>query len=141
VVEPRSDSNSQSIAFRLDYNDLNLFFGGDLPASVEDKLSSNIGDVEVLKVSHHGSKTSTSTLFLDHITPEFAIISVGINNSYDHPHQQVIDNLQSRKVQIKRTDLQGTQVLLATETNFEMISTDKCQYYCAYRLYLKKYLP
>ena len=66
----------------------------------------NISDIDVLKVGHHGSKTSSSKGFIDEIKPKYAIISVGKNNRYGHPNKEVLNNLDNSK--IYRTDQDGS---------------------------------
>ena len=63
--------------------------------------------VDVLKVGHHGSKTSTTEAFLTHMKPKYAVISVGKNNLYGHPHSDVMQLLSSNNIRIYRTDLHG----------------------------------
>ena len=59
------------------------------------------------KVAHHGSKSSSSEAFLDAVSPSVAVIQVGANNFYGHPHQQTIDRLEARGIPVYRTDLNG----------------------------------
>ena len=66
-----------------------------------------LGPTEVLKVAHHGSKTSSTEAFLDAVQPEFAVISVGLDNSYGHPHPDVIERLREHHAAIFRTDQDG----------------------------------
>ena len=66
----------------------------------------NISNIDVLKVGHHGSKTSSSKLFINEINPKYSIISVGKNNRYGHPNKEVLDNLS--KSNIYRTDQDGS---------------------------------
>ena len=66
----------------------------------------NISDIDVLKVGHHGSKTSSSKEFINEINPKYSIISVGKNNRYGHPNKEVLHNLEGSK--IYRTDKQGS---------------------------------
>ncbi|MDO8559338.1 MAG: ComEC/Rec2 family competence protein [bacterium] len=103
------DSNDTSIIARLVFGKTSFLFTGDATQSIEKWLvrgptPHNI-DVEVLKVGHHGSKTSTSGEFVEAVSPEIAVISAGKNNSYGHPHQEVLDNLAG--INILRTDLSG----------------------------------
>ena len=65
-------------------------------------------DCDILKVGHHGSKTSTSEEFVKFVTPDEAVISCGINNKYGHPQKEVIDILKRNHVTIRRTDIEGT---------------------------------
>ena len=69
-----------------------------------DKYS--ISNIDVLKVGHHGSKTSSSKEFINEINPKYSIISVGKNNRYGHPNKEVLENLENSK--IYRTDLDGS---------------------------------
>jgi len=62
---------------------------------------------DVLKVGHHGSRTSSTPDFLDAVHPAFGIISVGFDNTYGHPHRMTLDALQSRKIVVRRTDEDG----------------------------------
>ncbi len=66
----------------------------------------NLNNIEILKVGHHGSKTSSSKFFLKAINPKYSIISVGKNNRYGHPNKEVLDNLKESK--IYRTDKDGS---------------------------------
>ena len=66
----------------------------------------NIQDIDVLKVGHHGSRTSSNKNFIDEINPEYSIIIVGKNNGYGHPNKEVLDNLEDSK--IYRTDKNGS---------------------------------
>ena len=81
---------------------------GDAGVEVEEDLIEkyNLKDIDVLKVGHHGSKTSSSKIFIDEINPKYSIISVGKNNRYGHPNDSVLDNLNGSK--IYRTDKDGS---------------------------------
>ena len=83
---------------------------GDMETSEENKLLKEnlMLDCEVLKLGHHGSKSSTSEEFLDACKPEYAVISVGENNSYNHPHKDVISLLNRREIEYYRTDYDGS---------------------------------
>lgn len=82
---------------------------GDAPKEIERKLISSIdSNIDVLKVGHHGSNTSSSYEFLKYIRPKFAVISCGLNNKYNHPSASVIDTLNSLNYKYIRTDLNGT---------------------------------
>jgi len=108
AIKDRS-TNAKSITFFLTYNDFSAFFGGDLPKEEEDYIAKKYSrDIDLLKVSHHGSYTSTSEYFLSILKPEIALISVGLNNSYHHPHQSILTELHKRGIKIYRTDEVGT---------------------------------
>ncbi|OIO49972.1 MBL fold metallo-hydrolase [bacterium (Candidatus Gribaldobacteria) CG_4_10_14_0_2_um_filter_41_16] len=103
------ESNSSSVVARLSYGDSDFLFTGDLPSKNEaDLLDSNQNVAsEVLKVAHHGSKYSSSPEFLAMVGPQLAVISCGANNTYGHPNQEVLSNLQNFAITVKRTDQLG----------------------------------
>lgn len=97
--------NDVSVAVKLNFLGKEFFFAGDAELKEEVELvnSGEDVDIDVLKVNHHGSKTSSSELFLEKTTPEIAVISVGKNNSYGHPHQEVLERFENIKT--LRTDI------------------------------------
>ena len=97
--------NELSVIVLLKYENLEALFTGDAGASVMDQISTLAGDVDLLKVPHHGSKTGMSEAFLGTVKPELAIISVGSNNRYGHPSQFSLDLLKKAGVKTLRTDL------------------------------------
>lgn len=99
-----ADTNEGSIVARFTYEKTNFLFTGDLPR--EEEVLSDERPVTILKVAHHGSKYSTSSVFLDRIRPKEAVISVGKNN-YGHPDPGVLDRLLKQGVLIHRTDQEG----------------------------------
>lgn len=92
-----SESNNTSIVAQLVYNNFETLFTGDIEKSVENKLIeiSPSGKLksDILKVAHHGSKTSSSEEFLKIVQPIIAIISAGKDNKYGHPHQEILDRM------------------------------------------------
>lgn len=99
------DSNDTSVVAKLIFGDNSFLFTGDITKLVEKELSSV--DSDVLKVSHHGSKTSSGDEFIKEVSPEIAVIQAGRNNSYGHPHQETLDTLNKYDIKILRTDLNG----------------------------------
>lgn len=93
-----TDENSLSTVFKVSYGAFDEALGGDLPSVVEAAVGVEMGDVEVYKVHHHGSATSTSTGWLSATTPEVGIISVGTGNSYGHPTATALTNLHNQGV-------------------------------------------
>ena len=75
------------------------------------KYSKSELDADVLKVGHHGSRTSSGEDFLDAVTPDYAVISCGAGNEYGHPHSETLEKLAEREIPIYRTDERGTIVL------------------------------
>jgi competence protein ComEC len=104
------DTNEQSIVAKLSFDNQSFLLTGDAPQDIEALLTKTYSEdylnIDILKVSHHGSKSATSINFVKALTPATAVISCGLNNSYGHPDKSVLDNLKG--AQILRTDLQGS---------------------------------
>ncbi|MDY6065008.1 MAG: DNA internalization-related competence protein ComEC/Rec2 [Finegoldia sp.] len=99
--------NDKSLVYNLDINGLKILITGDIEKDYERYLVDNSKiKTDILKVAHHGSKTSTSEKFLDFLRPKLAVISVGQNN-YGHPDKEVISRIENRNILIKRTDIDG----------------------------------
>lgn len=112
VVSPRMDNkddNENSLVLYTKFGQMSWLFTGDIGKGTERKIIGNYQDlrVDVLKVGHHGSNTSTDPQFLDTIRPTYALISVGRNNRYGHPTNEVVETLVNRETIIYRTDEQG----------------------------------
>lgn len=107
------------IVGRLSYGADSILFMGDAEKKIEYSILAKTPGIRstVLKVGHHGSKTSTSELFLQAASAQFAVISVGGKNRYGHPHQEVISRLQEHGVKIFRTDEIG-DILLVSNGSF-----------------------
>ncbi len=104
-----SDINDESYAINISTNKFSLLTMGDLSNLFELEAAKALKnkDIDVLKVSHHGSASSTGMDLLDLVTPELAVVSAGKNNSYGHPSAEVLGNLMSKNIQVFRTDQQG----------------------------------
>jgi competence protein ComEC len=105
------ESNTSSIVSQLRYGDIEFMLTGDSPIAIETYLVALYGDSlesEVLKVGHHGSRTSTSEAFLEKVSPEYAIISAEKDNRYGHPHKEVIGVLNAFGAHIKNTADDGS---------------------------------
>ncbi len=117
--------NNDSIILRLDYFDTSFLFTGDLEEDAEQVLlNSGKLDADVLKVGHHGSKTSTSAEFLEAVDPDYAVIGVGENNSYGHPHDSVTKRLKNHGTMIYRTDRNGDILFEVNEKGISRIETE-----------------
>ena len=103
------DLNNSSIVIQIDYLEQRYLFMGDSEKEVEDSREWN--KVNVLKVGHHGSNTSSTESFLNQVRPEIAIISVGLNNQYNHPSVEVLNRLKKLNTTIYRTDEEGSLLL------------------------------
>ena len=122
-----SELNNNSVVVRLDYKDFSCLFTGDIEKEREGQLltesRSNL-NVDILKVAHHGSSSSSSPLFIKSVGPKIAVICCGQGNKYGHPHQETISLLQSLGIEIYRTDLNGT-IIIKTDGIDYQIFTEK----------------
>ena len=114
-VQSYADPNDTSIILRVEYGDTSFLFTGDMETSAENDMLDYWGSrmswkADVLKVGHHGSDTSTGYRFLNEVSPDYAVISVGKGNAYGHPHEQPLSRLNQAGVTILRTDELGTIV-------------------------------
>ncbi|OHA90882.1 MAG: hypothetical protein A2665_00095 [Candidatus Zambryskibacteria bacterium RIFCSPHIGHO2_01_FULL_46_30] len=111
------ETNRASIVAKLVYGDKSFLLTGDSPIAIENvliNLEPNFLDSDVLKAGHHGSRTSTSLTYAEAVSPEYAVISAGEDNSYGHPHKEVLDILEKVGAKIVSTIESGT---IKFETN------------------------
>jgi competence protein ComEC len=90
------ESNTASIGLKVTYGEVDFILTGDMPSTVEEylaRIDEGFLDAEILKLGHHGSKTSTSDNFLKAVSPDYAIVSAGADNTYGHPNKEVINRL------------------------------------------------
>ncbi len=111
-----ADLNNNSVAGRLVYGNFAMMFTGDAEKEEEKTILENGGNVkcDVLKVGHHGSRTSSSPAFVKAVAPKVGIISLAAGNSYGHPHAKTLKTLEKNKVEIFRTDRDGTVTVTTT---------------------------
>ena len=104
------DDNDKSLVLSMTFMNKKWLFMGDASTIVEKEMISAFDslDCDILKIGHHGSKTSTCDEFIKATTPSEAIISVGASNYYGHPNKEVLDILTKNNVKIRRTDEEGT---------------------------------
>lgn len=120
IIWPFSDNmisdnsiNNNSLVCKLNYKNYSMLFTGDIEAIAEKailkKYSKNLNILksDILKVAHHGSKTSSITEFIEKIKPKYAIIGVGEDNKFGHPSDNTIQNLEKANIRIYRTDKNG----------------------------------
>ena len=109
------DKNENSIVARLDFGETSVMLTGDAEKKVEKDIlatySTSDLDCDVLKVGHHGSSTSSTQEFIDAVTPQYAIISVGEGNKYNHPNADTVKRLEDAGATVLRTDQLGNIVL------------------------------
>lgn len=125
-----NDSNANSVVIKLTNGDHSFIFTGDADHKSEAVMCSSDLDLscDVLSISHHGSATATSYEFLQETLPETAVISAGKNNSYGHPHRDVMDKLESMEIDIYRSDIQGTVIAVSNGTELTW-NTEPCNDY------------
>lgn len=114
--EDYGDLNNYSVVLRLTYGEDSFLFTGDAEEASEEEMLSLDWPLTatVLKCGHHGSETSTSPAFLDAVSPQYAVISCGVDNDYGHPDAVTLEKLEAAGVEVFRTDRQGT-ILASTE--------------------------
>lgn len=105
-----SNINNNSIVTKVIYKNFSALITGDAEEEAESHMIQEGHNLKanILRVGHHGSSTSTTEEFLDRVKPDYSIISLGKDNSYGHPHREVLDLLNKRKIPILRTDELGT---------------------------------
>ena len=114
-------ANESSIVIKLSYLNTSYLFMGDATQDIEKEI--NCDRVDVIKIGHHGSNSSTSTEFLNRISPTYAIISAGDNKNYNHPSEQVLQRLKDANIQednIYITKCQGTIWIISDGENIEV---------------------
>ena len=104
------DINNESIVIKVNFGGNSFLFTGDGEDISEKEMLSKGFDLksDVLKIGHHGSDSSTTQEFLDKVSPKYAVVSVGMNNSYGHPHKGSMDRLKAKNISVYRTDESGT---------------------------------
>lgn len=126
VGKDKRDLNDTSIVLKLTYKNTSYLFMGDATSSVEKDILDKDIKSDVLKVGHHGSQYSSTISFLKKVSPKYAIIEVGKNNSYNHPKEVTLKKLEDLGTKIYRTDEDGTIILTSDGENmsFETVKTD-----------------
>ena len=120
------DSNDYSVVLMARYGNKRVLLTGDAEkeaeADIVERYNASDLDCDVYKLGHHGSRTSSSKELLQYSTPEYAIISCGVDNDYGHPHKEALDRVSG--MQIYRTDIQGT-VVLSIANDVISVTTEK----------------
>jgi len=123
--EDYGNENDNSNVIYTKLNNHKFLFTGDAGVEVEEDLIEkyNLKDIDVLKVGHHGSKTSSGKEFIDEIKPKYSVIGVGKNNRYGHPNDNVLENLSDSK--IYRTDQNGSIMFEIKNRNLRAIERSR----------------
>ncbi|MBS4022985.1 MAG: MBL fold metallo-hydrolase [Dethiobacter sp.] len=134
ILHPVSPSsrhlNDASIVVKITFGEVSFMLTGDAEQAAENQIRSRGYDLNstVLKVGHHGSRTSTITAFLNAVKPEVAVIMSGKNNTYGHPHQETLAKLTEAGVKTYRTDLHGTIVITTDGQTYDINQKQPYQY-------------
>jgi len=105
------NSNAASIVVQVSYGQIDFLLTGDSPIATEEYTATAYGSTiesEILKLGHHGSKTSSSGVFLDAVQPDFAVVSAELNSRYGHPHAEVVERVRDRSIELLSTAEVGT---------------------------------
>ena len=117
------EANDASIIAQLVYGDTEFIFSGDASQKMEKYVAGLDGkglESDVLKLGHHGSKTSTSNIFLGLVNPDYTVVSAGEDNRYGHPHKEVLDTLEQFAVPLLGTYESGTVVFETDGENLRL---------------------
>lgn len=119
--------NNNSLVLKMEYNKFSILFTGDIEKVAEEAIlqkyrDTNILKSTILKVAHHGSKSSSIAEFLEKVKPKIALIGVGAKNTFGHPSEGVIERLKENNSKIYRTDLNGEITII---TNGNTITIDR----------------
>ena len=112
------DTNDYSIIIKLTVGTKTFLFTGDAPTNAI--LNSNPGHIDVLKVSHHGSRTGTTEVLIHKLSPTYAVLSYAVDNSYGHPMQSVLNALHKHSVEVWGTGANGTITITCDGTNIDI---------------------
>lgn len=120
-----ADRNKQSLAVDLAFEGVHMLFTGDMDQECERQMLERVpkealSRIQLLKAAHHGSDTSSSEAFLDALSPQAAVISYGVGNSYGHPSPQVLNRLEKRKIQVWETGKSGAVMVEVNEGAFQI---------------------
>lgn len=110
--EVKNDVNNQSLVLKMNYKNKTALFTGDIGKDIEERLvyDRNVNSklhADILKVAHHGSKNSSMNVFIDKVSPEYAIVSYGIGNKYGHPNEKVMERFDERNIKTYKTGESG----------------------------------
>jgi competence protein ComEC len=132
ILAPNSSSyeemNDYSIVIKLTYGDNSFLLTGDAGSLSEEEMLASGFDLsaDVLKLGHHGSAYSSTESFLDAVNPGYAVVSVGADNEYGHPHPDTLMKIKSRNIKLYRTDRQGT-IVFTSDGKTISVNTQECE--------------
>lgn len=130
VIGPNDDllnnlnatDNDLSMVLLLNYFNKNILFTGDIERLGEENVQNSLNrNIDFLKIPHHGSNTSSGEIFLNSLNPDIGFISVGRNNSFGHPHKEVLDRYKEHNIEVYRTDELGLINLTLNKDGFKIV--------------------
>lgn len=117
-----TDINDNSIVAKLEYNNTSILFTGDITQNIEKEILKNQNiKSDILKIAHHGSKTSSNIEFIKKVNPKISLIGVGENNTFGHPSNITIENLKNIRSKIYRTDINGEITINVNKNGIEEV--------------------
>ncbi|MCL5433350.1 MAG: MBL fold metallo-hydrolase, partial [Patescibacteria group bacterium] len=122
------DQNESSLIELLEYGDFSVLLTGDAGLNAEKSIAQNLGSIDILKVSHHGSKTGTDEEILQEFAPSVAVITVGKNNRYGLPYPKTIESLNNLKIKTLRTDQNGEIQIISDGQKWSIKLTTDSKY-------------
>ncbi|MBA1335074.1 MAG: Metallo-beta-lactamase superfamily [Firmicutes bacterium] len=126
MLAPNRDSyeklNNYSAVVKVSYRDTGIIFMGDAEKESEMEINPLKAKAQIIKIGHHGSGSSTSPEFLQAVNPGYAVISVGSNNDYGHPHAETLELLENRGIKVLRTDELGTIVITTDGSTINIVN-------------------
>jgi beta-lactamase superfamily II metal-dependent hydrolase len=117
-VANTNDPNNNSLVLLYTNGEDKILLMGDAEKEIEEKI--NVGEVDLLKVGHHGSYSSSSSSFIKKVNPKYAVITAGKNNQYGHPHKETMTTLKNNNIEVHRTDECGDIVFVSTGKGLEI---------------------
>jgi len=123
------DLNNTSLCLRADFGEASFLITGDAEVQEKRLVENNDCDVDLYVAGHHGSRTSSSKVFLEEVTPSIIVISCGLDNSYGHPHKEAMERFIKTNAPIYRTDQDGTLVFTSDGKEIKMAEATKYEYF------------
>lgn len=129
-VKDYEDYNNYSIVCKFIYGNTSFLFTGDIEKLAERDIVESGADLsaDVIKIAHHGSRTSSLKIFMQAVNPRFAAISVGAPNDYGHPHKETLELLELLNIKVYRTDRHGNVVMFSDGNNIEIVKEKEVSY-------------
>lgn len=123
VQKSYSNLNNYSAVIKVTYKDTAFLYMGDAETEIEEEITADVS-ADVIKVGHHGSDTSSSQNFVERVSPRYAIMEVGADNSYGHPKSEIIERWENNGATVYRTDLNGNIIVTSDGQNIT-VNTEK----------------